>query len=118
MSNAMYNRIIVVELISVFFATFSMVLSILIYESRSSKLLSTQEYLFRYYNLFGTISLICCIVCKYQTYLKWYVSRGLMSTHDTVFTTGWWKKMFLEILIIMIAPYPFLQSITYQEYID
>jgi hypothetical protein len=39
MSNAMYNRIIVVELISVFFATFSMVLSILIYESRSSKLL-------------------------------------------------------------------------------
>jgi len=39
MSNAMYNRIIVVELISVFIATFSMVLSILIYESRSSKLL-------------------------------------------------------------------------------
>lgn len=36
MSNAMYNRIIVVELISVFFATFSMVLSVLIYESRSS----------------------------------------------------------------------------------
>ncbi len=36
MSNAMYNRIIVVELISVFFATFSMVLSVLMYESRSS----------------------------------------------------------------------------------
>ena len=113
MSNAMYNRIIVVEIISVFFATFSMALSILIYESRLSILLEKSEYLFRYYNLFCTIALICCVVCKYQTYLKWYVSRGLMSEHDSVFTTGWWKKMFLEILIIMIAPYPFLQSITY-----
>jgi len=114
----MYNRIIVVELISVFFATFSMALSVLIYESRVSVLLENSEYLFRYYNLFCTISLICCIVCKYQTYLKWYVSRGLMSEHDTVFTTGWWKKMFAEILIIMIAPYPFLQTVTYEEYID
>lgn len=41
-----------------------------------------------------------------------------MSEHDTVFTAGWWTKMFLEILLIMIAPYPFLQSITYQEYVE
>jgi hypothetical protein len=120
MSNAMYNRIIVVELISVFFTGFSIIMSLIIYESRDSKseLLMVSEYLFRYYNLFCTFCLVLAIFCKYQTYLNWYVSRGLMTEHDTVLTTGWWKKMSLEIILILVAPYPFLHDVTYSEYID
>ncbi len=120
MSNVMYNRIIVVELISVFFTGFSMIMSLIIYESRdsNSKLLQSSEYVFRYYNLFCTFCLVLSVICKYQTYLKWYVSRGLMTEHDSVFTTGWWKKMSLEIILVMVAPYPFLQDVTYTEYID
>jgi len=73
-------------------------MSVIIYETRGSKseLLEKYEYIFRYYNLFCTFALVCCIYCKYDIYLKWYVSRGILSEHDTVFSTGWWKKMFAE----------------------
>ena len=65
MSNVMYNRIIIVELISVFFTSFSIIMSLIIYESRESKLLETNEYVFRYYNLFCTFSLFIAVLCKY-----------------------------------------------------
>ena len=41
-----------------------------------------------------------------------------MTEHDTVITTGWWKKMTFEILLILVAPYPFLQDVTYTEFVD
>jgi hypothetical protein len=120
MSNVMYNRIIVVELISVFFSAFSMIMSVMIYEmrSRGSVLLENNEYIFRYYNLFCTFALVCGIYCKYDIYLKWYVSRGILSEHDTVISTGWWKKMVAEQILMLVAPYPFLQGVHYHEYID
>jgi potassium intermediate/small conductance calcium-activated channel subfamily N protein 2 len=34
---------------------------------------------------------------------------------DTIFNTGLWKQMFLEILMSLVMPYPFLYEKTYSE---
>jgi hypothetical protein len=56
------------------------------------------------------------IVLRYEITLKWYISRGMLTEYDNLRNTGWWKPMIVELIINAIAPYPFLDTITFEEY--
>lgn len=118
LTNDLYNRIIVVEYICVLISAFGMGLSVILIETKNSKNHEAYEFVYQFYSLFCTIALIVAQYFKYNIYLKWYVSRNLISEHDTLLTTGWWKKMIFEMLLMLLAPYPFMQDIEYTEYVD
>lgn len=40
----------------------------------------------------------------------------LLTEHDTIWGTGEWKYFFGECLAVMIAPYPGLYDVKYEEY--
>ena len=68
------------------------------------------------YNCFCTIGLIMSIYIRYDLYLKWNISRGTLIEYDTLWGTGQWKFLVIEILLVIVAPYPYLYNITFQEY--
>lgn len=108
LTNDLYNRVIVVESICVIFASFSMALSVMLFEMSDNKNHRETENILQYYNAFCTFALLCAIYFKYNIYLRWSISRNLLSEHDTLLTTGWWQKMSFEIILMLLAPYPHL----------
>jgi hypothetical protein len=85
-----------------------MALSVMLFELSNEKDHDEKENLLQYYNAFCTFSLVCAQYFKYNIYLKWYISRNLFSEHDTLITTGHWKSMTFEIILMLLAPYPYL----------
>ena len=41
----------------------------------------------------------------------------MLTEYDTLVNTGLWREMMAEIIISLIAPYPFLYSIKIKEYV-
>lgn len=56
------------------------------------------------------MSFALCITLyfRYTLYLKWYVTRGLLTEFDNLISTGWWQTMVMEMFVVLLAPYPFL----------
>ena len=108
LTNDLYNRVIVVECICVIFSSFSMALSVMLYELSDNKNHRETENSLQYYNAFCTFALSCAQYFKYNIYLKWFISRNLFSEHDSLLTTGWWRSMTFEIILMLLAPYPHL----------
>ena len=48
------------------------------------------------YNVFCTIALNISIYFRYDLYLKWSIARELLTEHDTIINTGWWKSQVME----------------------
>ena len=118
MTNVHYNRVMVFEFISVFFATYGLTLSIIIYESKGTKFFDQNESILLYYNAFCTFALVLSTFLKYKVYNAWFVARGLHSEFDTLISTGWWKSLTVEIILLLISPYPHLYDFHYSEYLD
>ena len=53
---------------------------------------------------------------RYDLYLQWNKSRGLLTEYDTLWNTGNWKNLTCELILVTIAPYPFLYDVKYEEY--
>ena len=111
-----YNRIILVEFISVFLAIFGITFAIVLNElSYFQEINEQSEEIVLSYIAFSSVSLALAIFIRYDLYLKWYVKRGLLTQYDTLISTGWWREMVLEQFFVLIAPYPFLQGVKYTE---
>ena len=116
-TNEYYNRIMVVEYIALFFSSTGIGLSIIMNEIKLLETLSTDnENIFLCYITACSFSLVLTLYYRYDLHLKWYVTRGLLTEYDNLFSTGWWKMMVIEQFIALLAPYPFLQNIRYVEY--
>jgi hypothetical protein len=113
MTNVHYNRVMVFEFISVFFATYGLTLSIIIYESKGTPFFEKNESILLYYNTFCTIALQLSTYLKYKVYNAWFVARGLHSEFDTLISTGWWKPLTLEMILLLFSPYPYLNNYNY-----
>lgn len=50
--------------------------------------------------------------------MEWFISRGLLTEHETLQSTGWYKNLSYEILMVIIAPLPYLEDYRYHEYVD
>ena len=119
-TNIQYHRIIVVEFILCFFVGVGMTLSVLMYELQfmHGDNFETKENILLLYNAFCSITLVVTMYSRYTLYLEWYKSRSLLTEYDTIRSTGWWKMLALECFLMLMAPYPFLQHLTYSEYND
>ena len=60
------------------------------------------------YIMIMTVALEITLFFRYELYIKWHVTRGLLTEFDNLISTGWWRHLLLEQAIIMLAPYPFL----------
>jgi hypothetical protein len=115
-SNEYYNRVVCVEYCSVFLAFFGASLCIIQNElSMEFDLSETFHYIMFSYIALTTLLLAFSIYQRYEIYLAWCVSRNLLTEYDNLISTGWWRKLSLELVIILMAPYPFLMGLQYHE---
>lgn len=49
-------------------------------------------------------------VVRYFFHMQFKKKRNLISQKETLFSTGEYKKLILEIILVMIIPYPWLQG--------
>jgi hypothetical protein len=115
MSNELFNKIKVAEYCSVFFSLYGIGLSILLYEMKNITIIDDFMDVVLSYNCLCTLGLMCSIYFRYNLQLRWLISRGLLTEYDNLINTGWWKDMVCEMLVNVIAPYPFLYDIKYKE---
>ena len=69
------------------------------------------------YNVICTVFLIMSILIKYDLQLRWSVSVCMFTQFDTLTTTGLWKSMIFEVIICLVATYPFFVGIDIEEYV-
>jgi hypothetical protein len=96
-SNEYYNRIIVVEFISVLLSAYGIVLAIVLNELVLERDITVYDEQWVFYYIMA-MSLMLCLTLyfRYELYLKWYVTRGLLTEYDNLISTGWWQNMVLE----------------------
>lgn len=116
MSNIYYNKIKIADFASVFFSTYGISLCVLLYYMKSIDNIKNTRDTILAYSCVCTIGLILTIYIRYDLNLTADKILDLMTEYDTLWSTGQWKSLFGEILIVIIAPYPFLYDIKYDEY--
>jgi hypothetical protein len=55
---------------------------------------------------------------KYYWYNEWLKARGQLSEFDSLRSTGQWKTLIIEYLLILMGPFPHMQDLKTYEYID
>ena len=76
------------------------------------------EQLVLAYSFFCTIGLVLGTYYRYELYLEWFKARGLLTEYDNLMSTHWYKDLILEELLMILAPYPFLNELNYYEWND
>mmetsp|Transcript_8536 Transcript_8536/g.13177 ORF Transcript_8536/g.13177 Transcript_8536/m.13177 type:complete len:97 (+) Transcript_8536:665-955(+) len=95
---------------------FGLLMSIILYELRIKELNTTfASDMVLIYNMFCTICLCISQYIRYDLWLTWSKSVNKFTEYDTLVTTGLWRSLLFEILISVIAPYPFLNGVIYSE---
>lgn len=117
-TNEMFNRIIACEYIQLFLAVFGIAMSIVINEivTSTDQISTYDENLMLSYIGLSNVMLAMTAYFRYDLYLTWYKKKGVLAEYDTLISTGWWRHMLLEQVLVLFAPYPFLQEYTYVEY--
>lgn len=67
------------------------------------------------YNIACSIGLAMSIYARYAIKLKWNIAKGLLTMNDNLITSGEYKMLIVEILLNIIAPYPFFNNVKYTE---
>lgn len=88
MSNEYYNKIIVAEYATVFFASYGMFLSVLLFEMKDNHDIDETRNMTLFYNVVCTLGLCFSIYMRYDLYLEWRKSRGMLTEYDTIKNTG------------------------------
>ena len=69
-----------------------------------------------YLNLICTTCLSVCILNRYLIGNKWMRAKKLISPLDTIFNTGFYKTLLVEVVFNWITPLPFFVNIKVYEY--
>jgi hypothetical protein len=67
-------------------------------------------------NMTCTFCLVFSIYVRYDVWLTWSKSIRQFTNMDDLVNTGVCKTMLIEILICLVAPYPFFNNSQYIEY--
>ena len=62
--------------------------------------------------------IVAAVIVDYWTFLEWKKTKLEVHEKDSLWNTGLWKKMFLEILVCLFMDYPTLYGHTYIEEAD
>jgi hypothetical protein len=68
------------------------------------------------YNICCSMGLALSIYIRYDINMKWNISRGVLTEYDNLRTSGRLKSFLIEVLINIMAPYPYLDKIKYIEH--
>lgn len=80
-----------VEYISVFLSLFGISLSIVLNELSFQKDISAEnEMIVLIYIAISTVLLAITFFFRYELYIKWYETRGLLTEFDNLISTRWW----------------------------
>lgn len=107
-----------------FFAVLGLVLSVIIYEIKRKDMLlehPSDQFIVDIalvYNMLCTICLVISIYWRYDIWLKWSITVQRYTTYDTLINTGVWKYVVGEIIVNIVAPYPFFEGMKYREYVQ
>ena len=118
--NMLLNQIKISEWISNYFAMATIFSGIIEYELATNyPQTSTVDNIRDSLLWTATISsalLISSIVFRYDLLMRWKRSTNQLTRYDNLINTGWWKFIWIEIIIALFTPYPFLKNITYKEW--
>lgn len=70
-----------------------------------------------YISTLSCLCLIVMLVIRYIIILKWLKSKKYIHKAETMFTTGIYKSMIVELIITTIGPQIFLKEMKYSEYV-
>lgn len=59
--------------------------------------------------------LFASIILRHNIYFKWLHSKKLVTQYDTLQNTGQWKVIVKEIIVCLIMPFPFINTVNYTE---
>lgn len=68
-----------------------------------------------YFSLGITGFLIIFIIIDYALLIRWMQTKLLLTEIDNICTTGLWKTMVFECVLVLIQPLPWLKSYNYEE---
>ena len=100
-ADEIFTKLKVSEYCSVFFACYSIALSILLYELPAS----SSSFL-PLYSFISTVCLVLSLFLRYHLTLQLYIARGLLTHYDTLLNIGWWKPLLAETALCLLCPYP------------
>ena len=67
------------------------------------------------FTLFAALS----VYARYEVILQWQISKGNYARNDSLTNTGLWRFMLRDIVLVLLAPAPFLNGVTFREkYVD
>ena len=70
-----------------------------------------------YISTFSCLSLIFMLIGRYILMLKWLKSKKYVHNAETLWSTGMYKTMIMELIITTIGPQIFFKNVTYSEYV-
>jgi hypothetical protein len=123
-SNILFNRTRLGDFCSLYFSLTSVGLSVIAYEidfDNMSVALEEDHPNVLVVNVTMWLAFVCniclfiSIVLRHTIYFKWIHSKKLITRYDTMRSTGHWKIILTEILVCLIMPLPFINTITYTE---
>eukprot|EP00347_Sterkiella_histriomuscorum_P011835 403370921 len=117
LTNDYYNKIKYLEFSTFFFCWIGIGVSLVEYELRFNHTTAgtinesrkVQFTVLLWINLFCTISTCVSIVSRYILIVKWQIQKKLLLTLDNLITTKYYQSMILEIIAVLISPYPGLE---------
>lgn len=81
---------------------------ILLYLIFTASILLCIRFCAQFFLIFDLLAILT--VVRYIFSLQYLKKRNMISERDTLFTTGMYQHLFLEIVLIMVIPYPWLQG--------
>ena len=60
-------------------------------------------------SLYEVITIEINLYFEYKIFLRWRKSQGKYSIYADLITTGLWKQMIFELIIVLFTPYPFFE---------
>lgn len=55
------------------------------------------------------------MVARYLITLRWKIAKKILSPLDTLITTMYYQSLVVEIISLLIVPYPGIENVTYTE---
>ena len=63
------------------------------------------------YFLLIILNLVILTIIRHKLYLSWMKSKKMRISKDSLWSSGQWKWLLVDVVIILLIPYPFFDNI-------
>ena len=112
-----YYKLLLVEYSAMFLGFFGLLICILDQElTLKDGDFTSWRYSLLVYNMLCTIVLMFALYSRYYLQLKLLILNGKAFEFETIKSIGWRNYLFKEYFIVLLAPLPGLNLVTFREY--